>query len=60
MQYQSEQAKPQTTPDRSQKKLDSKEMNRLLMRYQGIFKNNITEFAKRNAVISSRVKNYAR
>lgn len=41
------------------KKLDAQELNRLLMRYQGIFKNNIKEFANRNS-ISKPKKNFAR
>jgi hypothetical protein len=60
MQYQKEQRTPLTNRDNGGKKLDGKAMERLLKRYQGIFKNNIHEFAERNKVNTSIVKNYAR
>ena len=57
MQYQN--LKPQPLIKQN-KTLDAKEMDRLLKRYQGIFKNSIKEFAQRNAVRVSGRKNYAR
>ena len=58
MQYQNEkESKPII---QGKKTLDAAEMNRLLKRHQGIFKNDIKGFANSNIRKVMSVKNYAR
>lgn len=52
---------PKLLPTQPNKTLmDTKEMNRILMQYGGIFKNNIIEYAERLAKVHKKKKNYSR